>query len=83
MENIQQACAGSTTRLLSMVPPIVEQMVCVYSSLLLILDYNTLSLSETVTGHMQQNAEQPCLHVNVAHTCNCALKNNLCAYILV
>lgn len=52
VENIQKACAGSTTWLLSMVLPIIEQMVWVYYRLFLILEHNKLSLSE---AHKQQN----------------------------
>lgn len=81
VENIQKACAGSTTWLLSMVLPIVEQMVWGYSRLFLILDHNKLSFSESVTGRKQQNTKLLCLCVNVACMCYCALKNTLCVYL--
>lgn len=84
VENIQKACAGSTPWLLSVVLPIVEQMVWVYSCLFLILDRNWLSLSEAVTGHKQQNAELLCLYVNVTCTCCCVLKKNVrvCTFLV-
>lgn len=56
VENIQKACAGSTTWLLSMVPPIVEQMVWIYSLFLLFLDDKKLSLLEVLTECMQQKS---------------------------